>query len=63
MKIVSYNIRGLGGVLKKKEIFNLVSSENPDVVCIQESKLSDVDGRLCGRLCGDPDIGWACKEA
>lgn len=42
MKVVSYNIRDLGGRIKKKEI--------RETVCIQETKLERVDRRMCSLL-------------
>lgn len=37
MKLVSYNIRGLGGRVKKIEIRDVVMEDKMDLVCIQES--------------------------
>lgn len=50
MKIVSYNIRNLGGRIKKKEIRETTRIQKPDTVCIQETKLERVDRRMCSLL-------------
>lgn len=47
MKIISYNIRGLGRWEKKREIQKLVRQRSPSVVCIQETKLIVVDDVVC----------------
>ena len=46
MKISSYNVRGLGGFEKRKEVCRFVHEKNPFVLCIQESKLGKVDDSL-----------------
>lgn len=38
MKIISLNVRGLGGTLKRKYLSDLVSKEQVDMVCLQEKK-------------------------
>ncbi|CAL0325442.1 unnamed protein product [Lupinus luteus] len=63
MKVISINIRGLGGRLKKKEIRDLVRKYNPDFLCIQETKILAVDHKLCLSLWGNDDFGWACLPA
>lgn len=50
MKIISYNIRGLGRWEKKREIQKLVRQRSPSVVCIQETKLIVVDDVVCKSL-------------
>lgn len=53
MKIVSYNIRDLGGRIKKKEITEtarIKKKEIRETVCIQETKLERVDRRMCSLL-------------
>nr|KYP70042.1 hypothetical protein KK1_009250 [Cajanus cajan] len=59
MKILSFNIRGLGGRLKVVEVRNLVRSENVDMVCLQETKKESVDKKLCASLWGADDFEWA----
>lgn len=50
MKICSFNVRGLGGVVKKNKIRSLVSKEKLDFIALQETKLEDVSGVLCKNL-------------
>jgi exonuclease III len=39
MKILSWNVRGLGGLEKRKEVRGLIGEMQPWIVCIQETKL------------------------
>ncbi len=38
MKIYSWNVNGLRAVLKKGALQALIRSENPDIICVQETK-------------------------
>jgi len=40
MKIISLNIRGAGGVVKRNYVRDLISREQVDMVCLQETKSS-----------------------
>lgn len=51
MRILSYNIQGLGSVVKKKEIEEIVSKHKIDFCCIQERKLESVHELDCRALC------------
>jgi exonuclease III len=62
-KIISYNIRGLGGVEKRKEILHLIYEKNPVVVCIQESKMEVVDQFLVASLWGSTDVGFSFRPS
>jgi exonuclease III len=52
MKIVSWNVRGLGGFEKRKEVKKLVVDKRPFIVCLQETKLMQIDNLLCSSLWG-----------
>jgi endonuclease/exonuclease/phosphatase family metal-dependent hydrolase len=54
MKIISWNIRGLGGMVKRKEVRKLVGEQIPSIVCLQETKQEHCDDFLCfARPCGE----------
>ncbi|GAU37762.1 hypothetical protein TSUD_102790 [Trifolium subterraneum] len=53
MKIISWNVRGLGGIEKRKEVCRLVVDQNPFFLCLQESKLQTCDVFLCSTLWGN----------
>jgi len=38
MKIISWNVNGLRSILKKELFYSFVDSQDPDVICIQESR-------------------------
>lgn len=55
LKLISWNVAGLRALLKKdtNELQKLVTEQQPDILCLQETKLSDVaEGRNIGVLDG-----------
>jgi exonuclease III len=50
MKLVSWNVRGLGGFEKRKELRSLVKEKRPLILCMQETKLQLCDTRLCSAV-------------
>jgi len=58
MKIVSLNIRGLGGSIKRKYIRDLISKEHVEMICLQETKCSDISKENGFLLWESNDIGW-----
>ena len=62
MKIISYNSRGLGDRLKKQEVQRMVVDHKPDLICLQETKLEEVDSRLCCLLWGSYDCVFSFKK-
>jgi exonuclease III len=63
MKIISYNVRGLGGFEKRAEVRRLVQEKNPYVVCLQESKLDLVDGFTVKSLWGTDGCGYSFQAS
>ncbi|KAL8518663.1 hypothetical protein ACS0TY_009854 [Phlomoides rotata] len=63
MKVVSYNIRGLGSREKCREVRDVNLSFRADFCCIQESKKETVDDILCRTLWGSNNMGWAYRES
>ena len=39
MKIISWNVNGLRAILKTKYLYDLLIEENPDILCMSETKL------------------------
>jgi len=58
MKVVSINIRGLGGVVKWKYLRDRISKENLGLLLVQETKLSNLGASKCYSLWGNNDISW-----
>jgi hypothetical protein len=63
MIVCSFNIRGLGGRIKKKCIKDLIHREKVDFMAIQETKLESIYEALCFSLCGGSDCDWAFLPA
>jgi len=52
MKVISLNVRGLGGDIKWKYIKELIGKEKPGIMCAQETKLISVSASKCFGLWG-----------
>lgn len=59
MIVLSFNVRGLGGRVKRKRVRELVREQHVDFLAIQETKLEVVTDNLCFSLWGDKDCEWA----
>jgi exonuclease III len=58
MRIVSWNVHGLNGLEKRKEVKELVREKVPFVLCIQETKLQLIDDFLCISIWGPSSHGY-----
>jgi exonuclease III len=59
MKILSYNVRGLGAVEKRIELQRLIAERRVDVLCIQESKMEVVEESLIRYLWGSDSVNFS----
>jgi len=59
MIVLSFNARGLGGVLKRKKVRELVSGQKVDFLAIQETKMEVISESVCRNLWGDDDFLFA----
>jgi exonuclease III len=50
MRLLYWNVWGLGGMEKRKEVTELVREKTPFVLCLQETKLQYIDDFLCSSL-------------
>ncbi|XP_045791342.1 uncharacterized protein LOC123886049 [Trifolium pratense] len=63
MKIISWNIRGLGGPEKRKEVRQMVGELKPFILCIQETKLQNCDTFLSSTLWGSSSHGFSYRPS
>jgi hypothetical protein len=63
MIIGSFNIRGLGGMIKKRKVRDFISANHLDCVLIQETKLAFMLEVLCHYLWGNPFCNWSFTPA
>jgi len=63
MKIMSYNVRGLGGFEKRSEVRRFIQDKQPYVVCLQESKLSLVDEFTVKSIRGSSCCGYSYQAS
>jgi exodeoxyribonuclease-3 len=40
MKIIAWNVNGIRAMLKKNNLVELINNENPDIICLGETKIS-----------------------
>jgi exonuclease III len=52
MIVTTFNVRGLGGRVKKNKIREIVRFNNIDFLALQETKLQEVTPSLCYSLWG-----------
>ncbi|RVX04307.1 Beta-arabinofuranosyltransferase RAY1 [Vitis vinifera] len=63
MKIISWNVRGLGSRNKRRMVKDFLRSENPDVVMIQETKKEICDRRFVGSVWTARNKDWVALPA
>ena len=60
MKILSWNVRGLGSKAKRKRVKETISKATPDVVLLQETKLEILDDMVVRDIWESRFKGWEC---
>jgi hypothetical protein len=63
MNFLSFNVRGLGGRIKRKKVRDLVRAEKVDFLAIQETKLSGLDTNFCAGLWGEGEVDFSSKDS
>ncbi|GKV39565.1 hypothetical protein SLEP1_g47323 [Rubroshorea leprosula] len=60
-QVLSFNVKGLGSTLKRKEVEKLVRLEKPDFLFVQETKLEEIDEGLCKMVWYSTGFEWVVK--
>ncbi|GLU11953.1 hypothetical protein SLE2022_286700 [Rubroshorea leprosula] len=63
MKVIPFNICGLGNSVKRKDLRKIVSGEHVNFLMIQETKLETIDENLCRSIWGQEGFEWYAKSA
>ncbi|KAL8557527.1 hypothetical protein ACS0TY_004823 [Phlomoides rotata] len=63
MKMLTYNIRGLGSMAMRREIREFIARYDIDFCCIWESKLEVVDVFVCRAIWGHGNFNWSFKPS
>ena len=63
MKIISWNVCGLGWFEKRREVGQLVREKKHFILCIQETKLVSFDVHLCKSFLGDNDVAFSYQPS
>ena len=63
MKLVSWNVRELGSVEKRREVRKLVEEKKPLILCLQETKLAVCDDKLSLLMWGDSNHAYSFRPS
>uniref|UniRef100_A0A2N9HG92 Endonuclease/exonuclease/phosphatase domain-containing protein n=1 Tax=Fagus sylvatica TaxID=28930 RepID=A0A2N9HG92_FAGSY len=63
LKLLTWNVRGLNDPKKRVVLKNWLRKWKVDVVCLQETKLDKVDGRMISSIWGNRFAGWEVLDA
>ena len=63
MKILSWNTRGLGSKKKRRIVRRFLSTQNPDIVMLQETKRETWDRRFVSSVWKGKRVEWAALPA
>ncbi|MCH98940.1 endonuclease/exonuclease/phosphatase family protein [Trifolium medium] len=58
MIVSSFNIRGIGGALKRRRIRDMVRVQKIDFLALQETKLEIIPDSVCYKIWGSQDCEW-----
>jgi exonuclease III len=58
LKIVSWNVRGLNDKDKCIRLSHLLRIWKADIICLQETKLTDIDHKVIQSLWGSKYVDW-----
>ena len=62
-KILSWNTRGIGSKKKRRTVRRFLSSQNPDVVVLQETKRETWDKRFVSSIWKGRSMEWVALPA
>lgn len=63
MKLVSFNMRGVGSIAKQRRFRSLVIREKFDMCFIQETKRKEIDTSIVSRMWGGDDVEWIAQPS
>lgn len=52
LKILTYNIQGVGGRSKRTDVFDYLKNLNFDIFCLQETHVTDKEENFDKQICG-----------
>ncbi|KAE8652281.1 uncharacterized protein LOC105434766 [Cucumis sativus] len=62
MKILAWNVRGIGSTQKRVQIKHVISDYAPDFVCLSETKLLNVNNKLVKSIWSSISIKYIFKQ-
>ena len=58
LKIVSWNVRGLNDKDKRLRVRSLIRMWKADIICLQETKMADINRRVVQSIWGNQHVDW-----
>lgn len=62
MKIISWNVRGVGSSMKTAIIKNSIRNAKADLVLIKESKMSSINDKIIRKIWSNRHVKWAAMD-
>ncbi|KAL8484127.1 hypothetical protein ACS0TY_026721 [Phlomoides rotata] len=63
MKLLSYNMRGLGRKEKIREVRELINKLRIEICCLQETKMEVMNTKVCRSIWGSRPFDWSHQDA
>ncbi|KAL8488622.1 hypothetical protein ACS0TY_024783 [Phlomoides rotata] len=63
MKVMSYNVRGLGQRMKRMDVKQKIIQNRIEFCCIQESKIEEMEEKIGNDLWYNKEYDWVWREA
>jgi exonuclease III len=63
LRMISWNVRGLNSKEKRSQIRNALKMWNGEIICLQETKMSNIGRAEIGSLWGNRFAGWVFLES
>lgn len=63
MKVISWNVRGLGGPERRKIVQDVLRNNKVQIALIQESKLRSMSDKIAREVWGGRSTKWVCLGA
>lgn len=62
MKVLSWNVMGLGSLVKKAFVKDGIRNSKANIMLMQETKLSFMSNSTVKAVCGSASFDWVCRD-
>jgi len=63
VRLLSWNVRGLNDIAKRAMLKNVLREWKCDLICLQETKLEDVELNVVRSIWGNHQVGFSMLKA